>query len=70
MPATKTRKKTGSKKPKTMGQLPTKGYRTKASIAADRSRKAKSPGRRRSKTGKVYTERRANRSDINRRKGL
>jgi len=53
-----------------MSQSATKGYRTKASLAADKQRKAKAPGRRRSKSGNMYTERRANRSDINRKKGL
>ena len=59
-----------SKKPKVMGQLPTKGARSKKAVAADKQRKAKPPGRRRSATGKVYTERRANRSDVNRTKRL
>jgi len=70
MPATKTRKKGGSKKPKVMGQSAVRGYRSKASISADKQRKAKTPGRRRSKSGNMYTERRVNRSDINRKKGL
>ena len=69
MPGTKGKKKTTTK-PKVTGQSATKGYRTKASIAADKARKAKGPGRRRSKSGKTYTERRPNRSDVNRRKGL
>jgi hypothetical protein len=34
------------------------------SIVADRLRKAKVPGRRKSKSGKYYTETRRNRSDL------
>jgi len=34
------------------------------SIVADRLRKAKAPGRRKSKSGKHYTETRRNRSDL------
>lgn len=33
------------------------------SVKADRKRKAKAPGRRKSKSGKYYTETRRNRSD-------
>ncbi len=33
-------------------------------VSADRQRKAKRPGKRRSKSGRMYTERRQNRSDV------
>lgn len=36
---------------------------TRKSLALDRKRKAKLPGKRRSKTGKIYWETRKNRSD-------
>ena len=41
------------------------GYQTgkRKSIAADRARKASLPGRRRSESGKKYTETRRNRTD-------
>jgi len=44
-----------------------RGYSNRAK---DRQRKAKKVGRRRSKSGRMYTETRANRSDRNRRKRL
>ena len=40
------------------------------SIPKDRQRLAMPPGKRRSKSGKIYTEHRANRTDINRKKRL
>jgi hypothetical protein len=42
----------------------------KTNLKVDRKRKALAPGKRRSATGKTYTETRRNRSDKNRRKKL
>ena len=42
----------------------------KTTIKIDRKRKALAPGKRRSATGKTYTETRRNRSDKNRKKKL
>jgi hypothetical protein len=44
--------------------------RSAASIKADKKRKAKAPGKRKSKSGKKYFEDRPNRSDINRKTGI
>jgi len=43
---------------------PAKSQRGKSNTSADRKRKALGPGQRRSKTGKTYSERRKNRSDM------
>lgn len=63
-------KKKGSKTLKVMPQARPKGRRTQKAVTADKQRKAQHPGVRRSSSGKVYTERRANRSDSNRTKKL
>jgi hypothetical protein len=39
------------------------GPRTKKAVKADKKKKAMAPGRRRSRTGRLYTETRANRAD-------
>jgi len=39
------------------------------SLALDRKRKAKLPGRRRSRSGRIYYEYRRNRSDLKRKSG-
>jgi hypothetical protein len=39
--------------------------RSKSAIKADKKRKAKYPGKRKSKSGRKYTEDRPNRSDVN-----
>jgi hypothetical protein len=44
--------------------------RSSRSIKADKKRTAKAPGKRKSKSGKKYTENRANRSDINKKMKL
>ena len=44
------------------------GRQTLAGYAADKRRKAKAPGTRKSASGRRYTERRVNRSDMDRRR--
>ncbi|MFA7162105.1 MAG: hypothetical protein WC083_06000 [Candidatus Methanomethylophilaceae archaeon] len=62
-------KKTGAvRKPRTvkrMPQTPVPGGQTRQGLRSDASRKALAPGRRISRTGRRYTETRANRSDAN-----
>lgn len=64
-----TRKKATGKLPRTIKRTRTQIKNTK-SKRADRKRKALAPGKRLSKSGKLYTERRSNRSDKNKRKRL
>ena len=45
-----------------------KDLRTKAAVAADKTIKAKHPGKRKSASGATYFESRPNRSDVNRTK--
>lgn len=67
-------KTTGAvRKPRTIKRLPQTpkpGGQNKQGRKSDASRKAMTPGTRVSKTGRRYTETRANRSDVNRRRGL
>jgi len=48
----------------------TKKKQTKRGLLQDQKLRAKKPGKRRSKSGKYYTETRENRSDKDRRKRL
>jgi len=57
---TSLKRKTGLRQTKVRG----------SSITRDAARKAKKPGKRKSKSGRTYYERRENRSDMSRKRGL
>lgn len=59
-------------KPKTKSKIKTRDLHQtgkRKSLKADIGRKAKLPGTRRAKSGKTYSERRRNRSDVSRKAG-
>lgn len=66
--ASKAPAKKRAKRPRTIKRSKTQTGTTNRSI--DKKRTALPPGRRIAKSGKKYTEKRANRSDKNRKKGL
>ena len=73
MPLRKTSGSKGRKQRSTTSRpasLRQTGVKGRRSLAQDKKKVAKLPGKRRSTSGRVYYERRANRSDVNRKRRI